>query len=100
MSNYKDPNNVTRKLTKAELMRLENYDPEYKVDVQIAPCKNCPTRYLGCHNKCYKYQSFRQARDEYNEMIRKEREAASNDYLYDPYKSHHHFYASWYKRKK
>lgn len=70
-----------RKLTKEELMQLENYDPEYKVDALIAPCKDCPTRYLGCHDKCYKYQAFRQARDEYNEIARKEREAASNNYF-------------------
>ena len=89
-----------RKLTQEELMRLENYDPEYKVDVLIAPCKDCPTRYLGCHDKCYKYQAFRQARDEYNEMVRKKREEYSNDHLYDLSKLYKHGYFIRYKRRK
>ena len=82
-----------RKLTQKELMQLENYDPEYKVDASFSPCKDCPNRYLGCHDKCYKYQAFRQARDEYNEMVRKEREAYSNDYLYDLSKPYKHGYS-------
>ena len=89
-----------RRLTQAELMQLENYDPEYKVDASFSPCKDCPTRYLGCHNKCYKYQAFRQARDEYNEMVRKEREAYSNDYLYDLSKPYKHGYSIRGKLRK
>ena len=96
----KDIHNIARKLTKEELMQLENYDPEYKVDVLIAPCKDCPTRYLGCHNKCYKYQAFRQARDNYNEVVRKEYEAASNSYLRDLSKPRRHGYISRRKRRK
>lgn len=89
-----------RKLTKEELMQLENYDPEHKVDSLIAPCKDCPNRYLGCHDKCYKYQAFRQARDEYNEMVRKEREAYSSDYLCDLSKPFRHGYSIRSKRRK
>ena len=62
---------------------LENYDPEYKANPRFAPCKNCPNRHLGCHAKCYKYQAFRQARNEYNEVARKEREACTKDYFCD-----------------
>ena len=89
-----------RKLTQEELMQLENYDPEYKVDVLTAPCKDCPTRYLGCHDNCYKYRAFRQARDEYNEMVRKEREAYSNDHLYDLSRPYKHGYVIRCKRRK
>ena len=100
MSDYKGSNDVTRKLTKEELMQLENYDPEYKVDVTSAPCKDCPTRYLGCHDKCYKYQAFRQARDEYNELVRKKREEYSNPHLRDLTKTYKHGYFIRYKRRK
>ena len=100
MSDYRDPNKVTRKLSKEELMQLENYDPEYKVDVLTAPCKDCPKRCLGCHDKCYKYQAFRQARDEYNEMVRKEREAYSNDYLYGLVRPYRYGYSVKGKRRK
>ena len=88
------------KLTQEELRQLENYDPEHKVDVLVAPCKDCPTRYLGCHDKCYKYQAFRQARDEYNEMVRKKREEYSNDYLCDLSKPYKHGYSIRRKRRK
>ena len=88
------------KLTQKELMQLENYDSEYKVDASFSPCKDCPNRYLGCHDKCYKYRAFRQARDEYNEMARKEREAYSNDYLYDLSKPYKHGYSIRCKRRK
>ena len=88
------------KLIQEELMQLENYDPEHKVDISTAPCKDCPTRYLGCHNKCYKYQAFRQARDEYNEMIKKEREAYLRYYLYDLAKSCKYSYSIRSKRRK
>lgn len=87
------------KLIPEELMQLENYDPEYKVDVSTAPCKDCPTRYIGCHNRCYKYQAFRQARDEYNAMVRKEREAHPGDHLCDLSKPYRHgFSIKWLKK--
>ena len=89
-----------RKLTQEELMLLENYDPEHKVDVLIAPCKDCPNRCLGCHNKCYKYQAFRQAHDEYNEMVRKEREAYPGDHLCDLSKPHRSVFSIKRKRRK
>lgn len=100
MSDYRDPNKVTRKRTKEELMQLENYDPEYKVDVLVAPCKDCPKRYLGCHDKCYKYQTFRQARDEYNEQVSKKREDYTTTYLYDLAKPYRHGYSIRRKRRK
>lgn len=93
-------NKTQHKLTKEELMQLENYDPEYKVDALKAPCKNCPTRYLGCHDKCYKYQAFRQARDEYNKVVRKRNAEYANVYFCDlsiPYK---HGYSVRSKRRK
>jgi len=31
-----------------------------------APCKDCTERYLGCHNRCPKYASFK----ERNEVIK------------------------------
>lgn len=24
-----------------------------------SPCKDCPDRYLGCHDRCEKYQQFK-----------------------------------------
>lgn len=36
-----------------------------------APCYNCEDRYVGCHSKCKNYISFRQAKDEENEVVKK-----------------------------
>ena len=75
-------NDIARKLTKEELMQLENYDPEYKADLSTSPCKDCPARYVGCHINCYKYQLFRQVRDSYNAAMHKEHESYLNSYKY------------------
>ena len=29
-----------------------------------APCKDCETRYVGCHGRCEKYLEFKKANDE------------------------------------
>ena len=41
-----------------------------------APCKDCvpPTRYLGCHDKCEKFQEYREKKNSLNATIRKEKE--------------------------
>lgn len=41
---------------------------------RVAPCRNCIDRYLGCHDKCDKYQEFRAERNRMLEEKRKERE--------------------------
>ena len=89
-----------RKLTQEELMQLENYDPEYKVDASFSPCKDCPTRYLGCHAKCYKYIVYRQARDDYNERIRKERHMYLSTFYCDLSKPFHHGFSIRRKHRK
>ena len=92
--------NVKRRLTREELMQLENYDPEYKANSQLAPCKDCPNRCLGCHSKCYKYQVFRQERNKYAEAARRAREEYSNDHLCDLSKAYHRDYICKRKRRK
>lgn len=29
--------------------------------MKIAPCKNCPDRYVGCHDKCESYTEWAKA---------------------------------------
>ena len=93
-------NTIAQKLTKEELMQLENYDPEYKVNVRFAPCKDCTNRHLGCHAKCYKYQVYRQARDEYNAVARKEHDSDTYNYFCDLSKPYRRDYASKRKHRK
>lgn len=33
----------------------------------IAPCKNCPSRFLGCHSVCLKYGNYRTEQDALNQ---------------------------------
>lgn len=35
----------------------------------VAPCKDCEERELGCHDRCEKYQTFREARKEFNRKV-------------------------------
>lgn len=37
-------------------------------------CQGCELRHLGCHDKCPDYQAYRQALDEKNEAIKKQKE--------------------------
>lgn len=32
-----------------------------------APCKDCPQRILGCHDRCERYAQYRRAREEARE---------------------------------
>jgi len=43
-----------------------------------SPCLGCGTRQAGCQSVCIRYQDFRKALDEYNELVRerKEKDAA------------------------
>lgn len=34
-----------------------------------SPCLNCESRHSGCHSQCEKYLDFRDALDEYNEVV-------------------------------
>ena len=34
------------------------------------PCKNCTTRYAGCHSKCEKYAEYRREIDKRNEFLK------------------------------
>lgn len=36
-----------------------------------APCKDCPTRYVGCHSECKAYQAYR-AEHETHYKLRKD----------------------------
>ena len=47
-----------------------------------APCQDCPDRYLGCHDSCQKYISFRKQLTAYNEKDQKERDARRYDRYY------------------
>lgn len=40
-----------------------------------APCKDCPKRELGCHNKCARYQAFKRTREQARERAMAEKEA-------------------------
>ena len=44
-----------------------------------APCKDCPDRYLGCHDHCDKFKEFRRNQDEFK-RLRKEKIEAENAY--------------------
>lgn len=35
----------------------------------VAPCKDCPEKELGCHDRCERYQEFRKTRREYNKKM-------------------------------
>lgn len=41
-----------------------------------APCRDCPDRYLACHDHCPKYQAFRAER----ERLYAEKQISSNIY--------------------
>ena len=46
-----------------------------------SPCKDCPTRYVGCHSSCVKYIDYQQAQVAKNrEMHKKKAEARGNGY--------------------
>ena len=33
-----------------------------------APCKDCESRFLGCHSTCERYNDFKKYREELNEQ--------------------------------
>ena len=37
-------------------------------------CKNCTSRYLGCHGECADYQAFRKERDYILDLVNKSNE--------------------------
>ena len=39
-----------------------------------APCKDCKDRELGCHDWCQLYREFRKELDQYNEVVKKNKE--------------------------
>lgn len=44
-------------------------------DMRIeSPCKDCPDRYLGCHDRCEKYQAFKKDKNNYKEELAKTKE--------------------------
>ena len=50
--------------------------------IPTAPCLNCPDRYLGCHDTCQKYLTYRKEQDIVNTKRSKERrfEKEMDDY--------------------
>lgn len=50
--------------------------------IPTAPCLNCPNRYLGCHDTCQKYLTYRKEQDIVNTKRSKERrfEKEMDDY--------------------
>ena len=38
------------------------YDYRKPLERANAPCKNCQTRYVGCHSSCVKYNDWKQER--------------------------------------
>lgn len=52
-----------------------------------APCKDCPDRYLGCHDHCDKYKAFDVERKAIQEQRFKQRQT---DYDYFKIRQHHH----------
>lgn len=45
-----------------------------------SPCQYCKSRYLGCHDKCENYKSYRNKKDEINSALRKGKEEVINEY--------------------
>lgn len=46
----------------------------------LAPCKNCPNRYVGCHSDCAEYKEFRKLKDIENQREREGRRLAKDSY--------------------
>ena len=46
----------------------------------IAPCKDCPDRYLNCHDQCEKYKEYKEELDRVREIRNKEYEKNSCSY--------------------
>lgn len=46
----------------------------------LAPCKNCPDRYVGCHSQCESYKKFRKLKDIENQEAREGRLMAKASY--------------------
>ena len=46
-----------------------------------APCKDCETRYVGCHGRCEKYLEFKKANDE--RLKQKSHEIDADQYAID-----------------
>lgn len=40
----------------------------------LPPCKDCPDREVGCHDKCERYKKWKRYTDERREIINKNRE--------------------------
>lgn len=38
-----------------------------------SPCKNCESRYLGCHDECVNYTEYKRKKEEINELSFKNR---------------------------
>lgn len=38
-----------------------------------SPCKNCKSRYIGCHDECVDYTKYKRKKEEINELSYKER---------------------------
>ena len=45
-----------------------------------APCKNCPDRYLGCHDHCEKYREFDEERKRIRELAARQKQT-THDYF-------------------
>ena len=44
----------------------------------VPPCKDCPDRHLGCHDRCEKYQAYKKAKLSYKEELSK----SKSEYAY------------------
>lgn len=42
----------------------------------VAPCKDCKNRYLGCHSECKGYIQFLEDKQEWDRMVRDEKDKA------------------------
>ena len=58
---------------------MNNKNGQKISDDRIAPCKGCPDRYLGCHDRCERFNKWkdrlheRKAREkEYNLQVRED----------------------------
>ena len=46
----------------------------------LAPCKNCPNRYVGCHSDCADYKEFRKLKDIENQREREDKRLEKASY--------------------
>lgn len=64
---------MSRKLNDIQLNATNN---------SSCPCRNCHTRYMGCHDKCLKYIDWKQLHEVQLLKVRKDKSTRKGDNKY------------------